>query len=91
MTVCWPRILNNMAWLCARTGERVDYAIKLANRACEIEPESYAYIDTAASTPDFAAGKADEAVKLEKRALLMRPSDLFMQQQLARFEKASTS
>ena len=80
--------MNDLAWFCARTGEHADEAIALADRALGLEPENYAYIDTAASA-HFAAGDAAEAARLEKRALLMRPSDVFMQRQLQRFEAAA--
>ncbi len=80
---------NNLAWLCARCGEHLDEAIKLADQALTIEPDNYGYIDTAASAY-FAAGHADKAVKLEKRALIMRPNDPFMHRQLQRFEAGAT-
>jgi tetratricopeptide (TPR) repeat protein len=78
--------LNNVAWLCAKCVKLPKDAIELAERAVAIEPENYASLDTAA-TAYFADGNATEAVRLEKRALLFRPSDEFMQKQLARFEK----
>jgi predicted Zn-dependent protease len=80
--------MNDLAWFCSRTGEHAEEASALADRAMALEPENYAYIDTAASA-HFAAGDAAEAVRLEKRALLMRPSDVFMQRQLQRFEAAA--
>ena len=52
---------------CARCGEHIDEAIKLADQALTIEPDNYGYIDTAASAY-FAAGHVDKAVTLEKRA-----------------------
>src|SRR5581483_6731640 len=80
--------LNNIAWLCARTGEHKDEAIAFANRAMALEPENYAYIDTAASAY-FAGGDPKRAVALEKRALNMRPRDAFMQKQLDTFNKGT--
>jgi predicted Zn-dependent protease len=80
--------MNDLAWFCARTGEHADEATGLAERAMALEPENYAYIDTAASA-HFAAGDFGEAIRLEKRALLMRPADVFMQRQLHRFEAAA--
>src|SRR5207248_9971351 len=82
--------LNNLAWLCARCGERADEAVALAGRAMALEPENYAYIDTAASA-QFAAGNAPEAARLERRALIMRPCDPFMLRQLETFERAHVS
>jgi hypothetical protein len=80
--------LNEFAWICARCGERADEAVKAANRAMAIEPENYAYIDTAASAY-FAAGDSAKAVELERRALLSRPNDAFMRKQLERFESSN--
>ena len=80
--------LNNLAWLCARCGERLDEAVSMSERAMALEPASYENIDTAASAY-FAAGDFARAVQLEKRALNMRPCDPFMQRQLARFEKGA--
>jgi tetratricopeptide (TPR) repeat protein len=80
--------LNNAAWLCARTGQRLDDGLKLINRALSIAPDEYAYLDTAA-TVHFAAGNRDEAIKLEKRAQILRPNDVFIQRQLERFQEGT--
>jgi tetratricopeptide (TPR) repeat protein len=78
--------LNNLAWLCARCGERGDEAVAMAKRAMAVDPGNYMYIDTAASAY-FVAGDSAKAVELEKSALNMRPRDVFMQRQLEMFEK----
>ena len=79
--------LNEFAWVCARCGERADEAVKMAQRAIAIEPENYAYIDTAASAY-FASGDVGRAIEFEKRALTMRPADQFMGRQLVRFQES---
>jgi tetratricopeptide (TPR) repeat protein len=76
--------LNDLAWLCARTGERRDEAVRLAERAVALDPANYMLVDTAASAY-YAAGDAAKAVVMEKRALKMRPCDTFMQGQLRMF------
>jgi tetratricopeptide (TPR) repeat protein len=77
--------LNNVAWVSASCGERVKEAVEFSQRALALEPETYAYLDTAA-TAQFAAGNRDEAIRLEKRAQLMRPNDPFIAKQLIRFQ-----
>lgn len=81
-------VLNNLAWLCARCGEHANEAVSLAERAMALEPEHYMYLDTAASA-QFAAGNPAEAVRLEQRAVNMRPADAFMRRQLALFGAAA--
>jgi tetratricopeptide (TPR) repeat protein len=82
-------LMNNLAWLCARCGEKIDEAVALSQRAMVIEPENAAYLDTAAEA-QFRAGHADEAVRLETRALTLRPGDVFMRAQLERFQGKRT-
>lgn len=79
-----PEMMNNLAWLCARSGERLHEAVALSQRAIAADPANYAYLDTAAEAK-FRAGDAAEAVRLEERALQLRPDDAFMKEQLERF------
>ena len=53
-------------------------------QALRVQPENYAYLDTAAEL-NFALGRVEEAVRLEKRALAIKPGDAFMEGQLRRF------
>ena len=53
-------------------------------------PENAAYLDTAAEA-HFRNGDAKGAVRMETRALELRPNDAFMQEQLARFKRAAES
>jgi tetratricopeptide (TPR) repeat protein len=78
--------MNNLAWLCARTDERLDEALKLSQRAVSLAPDNYAYIDTLAEC-NFRVGNFKEAVELETKAMEMRPADEFIQEQLVRFRK----
>ncbi|MGB7159706.1 MAG: hypothetical protein WBD40_16685, partial [Tepidisphaeraceae bacterium] len=80
-----PEALNNLAWLLSRTGERLPEALELATKAVKIAPDTAAFLDTAADA-NFRNGNADEAIRLETRALLQRPNDKFMNEQLARFK-----
>ena len=75
---------NDLAWLCARVGEHVDEAVKLAGEAVEAQPENAAFLDTLGEAC-FRAGKIDEAIAHEARALELEPDNTFMKQQIERF------
>jgi tetratricopeptide (TPR) repeat protein len=76
---------NNLAWLCARCGERMDEAVDLARLATRDEPDNSAYLDTLAEA-NYRAGRATEAIRIEKRALELSPNNKFMIEQIERFK-----
>jgi tetratricopeptide (TPR) repeat protein len=78
---------NDLAWLLARTGRRLDEAETLAEAAVKAKPEEAAYLDTLAEVK-FRLGKIDEAIALEEKALKHMPGDKFMTEQLERFRAA---
>jgi tetratricopeptide (TPR) repeat protein len=80
-----PEYLNNVAWFGARSGERPAEAVKLATKAIALDKDNAAYLDTAAEA-HFRNGNPAEAVRLEVRALELRPNDHFMREQLKRFQ-----
>jgi tetratricopeptide (TPR) repeat protein len=80
-----PTSLNDLAWLCARCEERLNDGLELAQKAVAARPENAAYLDTLAEV-NFRLGKREEAVKLESKALELRPGDEFMLKQLERFK-----
>ena len=79
---------NNLAWLCARCGEKKLEALAWAKEASGIIPDNYAYMDTLAET-HLINGNAAEAVRIEKIVVRLRPGDVFLEKQLARFEAAA--
>lgn len=79
---------NDLAWLCARSGEHVDEAVQLAQVAVDNSPDNAAFLDTLAEA-QFRAGRRDDAVRTERRAIELSPQNPFMQDQLKRFESAS--
>jgi len=81
---------NNFAWFLAHCEEALDEAFKLGSEAVAAEPDNAAYIDTLAEV-NFRLGRLDEAVRLARRALELRPDDDFLQKQLRRFESAAKS
>ncbi len=78
---------NDLAWLNARSGRKLDEALELAEAAVKAKPNSAAYIDTLAEVK-FRLGHVEEAIKLEERAIELDPDEAFMKEQLERFKKA---
>lgn len=79
-----PSLLNELAWLKARSGLHVQEGYELALKAVALEPDNPAFLDTLAEAA-FRLGKVHQAIELEERALELRPGDAFMLEQLARF------
>jgi tetratricopeptide (TPR) repeat protein len=82
-----PEPMNNLAWLCSRSGERLPEALEMATKAITLDPDNAAYLDTAAEA-NFRVGNIDEAIRLETKGLEGRPNDKFMREQLERFKAA---
>ncbi len=82
----FPVILNNLAWLCAKTGRHPAEALGFAKKAVALRPDETQDIDTLAETL-FINGQVKEALAAERRALLLDPAEGFFRQQIERFEK----
>lgn len=85
-----PLLMNELAWLCARSGRRPEEGLKLAEEAVRRKPEEAAYLDTLAEA-QFRLGRVQDAIATEKKALQHAPDDTFMQEQLARFMQAAST
>jgi tetratricopeptide (TPR) repeat protein len=83
-----PMPKNNLAWLCARCGERKGEALRLAEEATRAMPDNAAFVDTLAEA-HFQVGHFSEAVRLETKVVGARPSDRFLKEQLKRFQAAA--
>ncbi len=82
--------MNDMAWLCARCDERLDEARTLIEQAHQAAPANAAILDTAAEV-QFRLGHPDEATRLEKQAMALRPEDPVLRHQMARFSAAPSA
>lgn len=80
--------LNNLAWLCACTGEHLPEAQAWADRAIAISPAEAAFLDTDAEV-HFRFHHPNQAAALETRALAIMPQDVFMRRQLRRYTAAA--
>ena len=80
-----PERLNNLAWLCARAGLKLDEAQACAEKATKAKPDNYAYLDTLAEV-HFQRGDAAKAIEVEKQALKLKPDDMFLLEQIKKFE-----
>ena len=76
---------NNLAWLAARCGRKLDEALTHANRAVKLRPDSAAYLDTLAEV-HFQRGDRAEAIRLAKKCLELEPEGSHFKEQLERFE-----
>ncbi|HYO09006.1 MAG TPA: HEAT repeat domain-containing protein [Tepidisphaeraceae bacterium] len=75
---------NDLAWLCARTGERLKEARDMAQAAVDEMPDNGAFLDTLAEAT-YRLGDRDKAIELELRAMQLSPDKKFMTEQLERF------
>jgi len=85
-----PLWKNDLAWLCARSGRRLDEALKLATAAVAAKPEEAAFLDTLAEAK-FRTGSPAEALALEEKAVKLDPDLPFMHEQVERFKKAAAT
>jgi len=82
--------MNSLAWLCARSNQRLDEALKLITTALKAQPDNYAYLDTAAEV-HFQLGNVDQAIALEMKANEINPGNEFLRSQLKRFQAKSNT
>jgi tetratricopeptide (TPR) repeat protein len=78
---------NQLAWLLANCDTNIEEAIYLSQRSLEFDPEVHTYLDTLARC-FFAAGRFEEAVRYQTKALKGAPHNRSMKSQLAEFQTA---
>ena len=79
---------NAAAWMAAQSDRRLDDALKLAESAVKLKPDTAAYLDTLAEV-HFRRGDFDRAIELEKKAVALAPDDKEIREQLQKFEAAA--
>ena len=78
---------NQLAWLLSCTERKVNDAVMLSQRACNLEPDVGVYLDTLARC-QFAAGNLEKAIELQSRAVKLMPFERSMKRQLDEFIQA---
>ncbi|MCH5376721.1 MAG: hypothetical protein JJ992_22375, partial [Planctomycetes bacterium] len=83
----WPDsalLHNNLAWLAARCGRRLDDSLQHAERAVELQP-SASYLDTLAEV-HFRLGDRQKAIEFSQRSVALEPDSDTLKSQLHRFQ-----
>jgi len=80
---------NNVAWMSARTNRNLPTALRMAQRAVELQPKNASYIDTLAEV-HFCLADFKKAIQLAQRCLESEPDNEHFQEQLARFQSAKS-
>ena len=78
---------NNIAWMSARCGRRLDEALQHAEQAIELAPSNASYLDTVAEC-HFRLGDREAAIRYSRRAVESRPESESLKRQLDRFQNA---
>ena len=81
---------NNLAWLCACSGKKLDEAEKLSAEAVAAAPDDAACLDTQAEVY-LRLGNPAKAEEIETHALQIKPDDVYMQKQLEKFHTAAAN
>jgi len=76
---------NNLAWMAANCGRRLDDALRHAQKAVELDSDNSAFLDTLAEVR-FRRGDQQEAMEVMKKCLKQDPKSDYFQKQLKRFE-----
>lgn len=83
----WPEdatALNNLAWMYAKTGRRLDDALELSKRAVALSPKSDIFIDTLAEV-HYQLGDTETAIELMQQCVKLNSAELHYRENLARF------
>jgi uncharacterized Ntn-hydrolase superfamily protein len=77
-------LLNSLAWSCAEHDLHLEDALRAAERAVALEPNSTDILDTLAEV-HFRLGHRDQALEIENRALALDPKSEYLKAQVKRF------
>ena len=75
---------NNLAWIAAVNGRRLEDALALSQQAVRLQPDSAVYRDTLAEVL-FRLGRRDEAILIERACLLDDPGQWHLHEQIEKF------
>lgn len=80
--------LNNLAWMYAKTGRKLDEGLQFAEKAVELSPQSDTFIDTLAEV-HYQLGDTEKAIKLMQQCVKLNPEEKHYRQNLVRFRNQS--
>ncbi len=78
---------NNLAWVAAMNGQRLEDALALSENAVRLEPDSAIFRDTLAEVL-FQLGRRKEALQVEESCLLDDPGQWHLHQQIEKYRQA---
>ncbi|MEO0529059.1 MAG: hypothetical protein AAF266_00640 [Planctomycetota bacterium] len=78
---------NQWAWLVSNTEGDFEKAVRYSRRSLQIAPDTAGYLDTLGRCL-FSAGRIEEAVEVQRRAVELEPRLQVLARQLAEFEAA---
>ena len=82
--------LNNLAWVYATEGTKLEMAERLSRRSLRLVPDSPTYLDTLAEIY-FRAGERELATQFVRQAIVLRPDDPELMEHLRRQLKRFTA
>lgn len=82
----WDPAYNDLAWLYAQKGEKLDKALPLIAEALKMDPDNDAYWDTKAEVL-FRLKRFAEAIEIEKSLISRNPDEEIYKTQLEKFKK----
>ncbi len=77
---------NDLAWLYAQKGIKLDQALEFVDKALSLDPGTYAYLNTKAEVL-FKMGRSDEAIGIERDLLKKYPKDTYLDKQIKKFQR----
>lgn len=80
-------LYNQWAWLVSNTTGDYDKAVRYSRRSLDVNPDRASLLDTLGRCL-FSAGRVDEAIAVQRRAVEKQPWVEVMRRQLAEFEAA---
>lgn len=78
---------NHWAWLVGNTEGDYEKAVRYSRRSLELLPETGGFLDTLGRCL-FSAGRIEEAIEVQRRAIELEPGMQVMRRQLEEFEQA---
>lgn len=81
---------NQWAWLVANTEGDFEKAVRYSRRSLQISPDTAGYLDTLGRCL-FSAGRLEEALEVQRRAVELEPRMQVLRRQLEEFERAAGS